>query len=280
MEIFQDLEAQFASYYDHIIKLIPRAGVAIVVVTLFLLISRLIRTRSMKYVRSKADDSLLVDFLNRILKIFNVIVAVLLFLYIVGLAGIAGSAMGGLGIGAIVVGFAFKDIAENFLAGVIMAFKRPFRVGDVIESQSIVGSVVDMTLRETHLKTFEGKDVYIPNGQIIKSPLFNYTIDGFIRSDFIVGVGYESDIDEVRKMILDTMMKVDGIIKEGKMPSTTLSQFGKSTVDIKVQYWIDTFDKSYSSSEVRSVAMSQVLKTLEGNKVSMPYEILEIKNID
>lgn len=277
MDLIDDLVKQVFSYYDKIIVLIPRIIIAFIVVFFFLFIMRLIRIKLMEFISAKADDKLLVNFFNKILQIFNILIAILISLYIVGLAKIAASALGGLGLGAIIVGFAFKDIAENFLAGVIMAFKRPFRVGDVIESQGIVGSVVGMNLRETQMKTFEGKDVYIPNGHILKNPLFNYTIDGFIRHQFQVGIAYDSDIERVRKIIMDVLMKVDGVLTENKVPVIMVSEFGSSSVMMTIQYWTNTFDKNYSSVEVKTQAMRLVLEALQLNKVEMPNDVIEVK---
>jgi len=278
MNFIDDLLAQFATYYDKLIHLIPRLGIGLFVVVIFLLVMGFIRSRMVAFMKKKADDLLLIDFFNRMFRIFNVIFAILLFLYIIGLAGLAGSALGGLGISAVVVGFAFKDIAENFLAGVIMAFKRPFRVSDTVESMGIVGSVVGMNLRETHLKTFDGKDVYIPNGQILKNPLYNYTIDGFMRNEFMIGVDYDSDLPMVRQLIVDTLDGIDGIIKEAKPPRTVVNEFGTSTINITVQYWIDTFDKTHSSAELKAEAMNNILRALESKNVNLPGNVLEIKN--
>ncbi len=276
MEIIDDLFVQFTSYYDKLIVLIPRVLIAVVVVGLFLFLMTLIRKRLKKFLESKADDKLLVNFFDKLFQIFNITIAILLSFYIVGLAKLAASALGGLGLGAIIVGFAFKDIAENLLAGVMMAFKRPFKVGDVIETQGIIGSVVVMNIRETHVKTFDGKDVYIPNGQILKNPLFNFTIDGFMRHQFKIGVDYNSDIERVRKIIMDVLMNVSGILKEGKMPLTMVSEFQSSTIEITVQYWTNTFDKSHSSVEIKTQAMRLVLEALQLNKVEMPSDIIEI----
>ena len=278
MDFLTDLQNQLISYYDTIIDVIPKLGIALVIVILYLIVISFIRKRFVRFMRKKAEDVLLVDFFNKILRSINIIIAILLFLYIIGLAGLAGSALGGLGISAVVVGFAFKDIAENFLAGVIMAFKRPFRVGDTVESVGIVGSVIGMNLRETHLKTFDGKDVYIPNGQILKNPLYNFTIDGFMRSQFIIGVDYDTDLPFVRKLIVDTIDDIDGIIKEEKPPRTIVSEFGTSTINITVQYWIDTFDKKHSSVELQSKAMNNVLRAIENNNINLPGDVLEIKN--
>ena len=280
MEIINDLIDQFDLYYDKLIILIPRILIALIVVSFFLIVMRFIRIKLMKFIAKKADDKLLVNFFNKIFQIFNVVIAILLSLYIVGLAKIAASALGGLGLGAIIVGFAFKDIAENFLAGVIMAFKGPFKVGDVIETLGNVGSVTELDIRETHIKTFDGKDVYIPNGQILKNPLCNYTIDGFMRNQFQIRVAYDSDIERTRKIIYDVLNNIEGIIKDQKLPVISLSEFQHSAILVTIQYWINTFDKSFSSTEIKTQAMSLVLRALQLNKIEIPADVVQLKGID
>jgi small-conductance mechanosensitive channel len=98
----------------------------------------------------------------------------------VGLTGVVSGLLAGAGISAFIIGFALKDIGENFLAGILLAFKRPFRVGDLVDIGGIRGTVLILNLRDTQIKTPDGKDVFIPNANIIKNPLVNFTIDGFI----------------------------------------------------------------------------------------------------
>jgi small-conductance mechanosensitive channel len=90
-----------------------------------------------------------------------------------------------------IIGFTFKDIGENFLSGILMAFKSPFRIGDLVQTGDITGYVTSLSLRETTLKSLDGKDVFIPNSTILKEPLSNFTIDGFLRYEFVIGVDYQ-----------------------------------------------------------------------------------------
>lgn len=278
MQIIKDLQSQIASYYDSMIAIIPRLAVGMVVVLLFSLLARYVRRQIVKILRQKSDDILLTNFLGNAIRIVNIILAILIFLYFIGHAGIAGSVIGAAGVSAIVIGFAFKDIAENFLAGVIMAFNRPFRLGDTIQSGDIVGSIILMNLRDTQLKTFDGKDVFIPNGQILKNPLYNYTIDGFLRKQFTIGLDYGTDIEKAREIILSTMKNIPGILQDQKPPQTLINDFGSSTINIVVQYWIDTFDKKHSSAELNSQGMRQVLESLDKAGINMPGEVIELKN--
>ncbi len=94
-----------------------------------------------------------------------------------GLTGVAGGLLAGAGISAFIFGFAFKDIAENFLGGVILAFNRPFSLNDTIVIREFSGHIVALNFRTTHIKTFDEGDVFIPNSIVIKEPLTNLTRD-------------------------------------------------------------------------------------------------------
>ena len=148
----------------------------------------------------RMDDPLLSNFLARIIRYTLAILGVLLAFHVMGLTGIAASLLAGAGVGALIIGFAFQDIGANFIAGVILAFNRPFNTGDTIEIGANMGKVVRMDLRTTQIKTFDGKDIYIPNNTIVKEELINYTRDGYIRLSFVVGIEwyYFRDYDQQR----------------------------------------------------------------------------------
>ncbi|MEE9440289.1 MAG: mechanosensitive ion channel family protein [Saprospiraceae bacterium] len=278
MDIITDLKIQFSSYYENIIVFFPKLIVAIIVTLVFLYSMRYIKSKLTKYFHKKADDKLLINFIDSVLNISIIIFGFLLFLYIIGQTGIATSILGAAGVSAFIIGFAFKDIAENFLAGVILAFKRPFKLGDVIKSENVEGSIIEMSLRDTHIKTFDGKDVYVPNAQILKNPLFNYTIDGFLRKQFSIKLAYGSDINKARSIIIDSVKKVSGILLDKKSPSTLISSFENEAIIIIVYYWINTFDKSFSGSEIQSQAMNNTLIALSKSNFERPSAQLSIKN--
>lgn len=276
--MLQDLKEQLYSYYDNIISLLPKLVIGLLLLMIFLWIMSFIRKKIIAFARTKAQDQLLINFLESVFRINNIILGILLFLYIIGQSKIAASILGAAGVSAFVIGFAFKDIGENFLAGVIMAFSRPFRIGDTIKTGDVEGNILDMTLRETHLKTFDGKDVYVPNGQILKLPLYNYTIDGFLRKQFIIGIDYGSDIAQARKIIENILKTTPGVIQEEKLPKTMVSLLNTSTIDITAQYWIDTFSKVYSALDIHTNILTQVIHDLDAAKINKPGTIIEVKN--
>ncbi len=278
--MLQDIIDNLQVYYHDIVTLLPKLLLAIIVSTILYTVMKWVKRKIIKFLRGRADDKLLISFVNSITNIIVGIIVLLVFLSIVGLGNVAGSILGAAGISAFVIGFALKDIGENFLAGIIMAFDRPFRLGDTVMTNGVEGTITQMSLRDTHIKTFDGKDVYVPNGQIIKNPLYNYTIDGFMRGSFSVGVDYGEDIELVRSIILNTIKTIPGVLKEHKLPRTHVKNLNTSTIDIEVHYWIDTFDKKHSSLEIKSLAQASVIKALAQKEVGMPADIVEIKNYD
>lgn len=278
MEIINDLQTQVMSYYDALVILLPKLVVAIAVTFIFLRLVNFIRKRTMRFMMGRADDKLLLNFVASIFQILTIVLAIILFLYIVGMGGVASSLLGAAGVSAFVIGFALKDIGENFLAGVIMAFDRPFRLGDTVKTGEVEGKIVEMSLRDTRIKTFDGKDVYVPNGQIIKNPLYNYTIDGFMRGNFTVGVDYDADIEAVRALIMEQLYIVDGVLKEDRLPRTHVKNLNTSTVDIEVHYWINTEDTKTSGLEIKSVIQTKIVAALSNANIGMPADIVELKN--
>ena len=113
-----------------------------------------------------------------------------------GYGNITDKILAGTALTTFIVGFALKDIGENFLAGILMAFRRPFRIGDLIEVQGMRGRVKKMSLRETNIKTLDGKDVFIPNSIILKNPLENFTYNQLLRSEFFINVDYSEDLEK------------------------------------------------------------------------------------
>ena len=279
MENFwNDLLDQMRTYYESVVALMPKLALGVLLILVFWYLSSLFKRWSGKWLRVRMDDPLLAVFLSRLVKATFITIGLLAFLQVVGLGNAAGSLLAGAGISAFVIGFAFKDIGENFLAGILMAFKRPFRIGDVIESGDIKGEIIGLSLRDTQVKTFDGKDVYIPNGLILKNPIINYTIDGFLRQEFDVGLDYGSDISQAIKVILGALAKVPGILQREKAPSVLISELGSSSLNLKAYYWLDTFDHNVSGLEVKNQAVERTLLALDAAGFNLPGTIIEIKN--
>ncbi len=249
-----------------------------VILTVFFFISRWIQTLVLRRINKRTDDPLIADFVGSFVRIAIMLFGITLLLRFLGLTGAVGGILAGAGVTAFVIGFALKDIGENILAGILLAFKRPFRIGDIVEISSVRGRVLELNLRDTQVKTFDGKDVFVPNANIIKSPLVNFTIDGFLAYNFVVGLDYGSDYKQALKLIEEAINRVPGVLQDGRKPAVNVKEMGESTLNVTVSYWVNTHDRILGDDKVKSNAIVEVLTTLEKNGFNLPGNIIELKN--
>ena len=276
--MIEEMKYALVEYFYSMLDYLPGLLMGLVVLFISWLFANWIKNKLSKVLVSRSIDPLVAKFIGRILKFLIVIVGFSFFLKIGGFGDIAAGLIGTAGVGAFVLGFAFKDIGENFLAGFILAFNRPFNIGDLVELSGEKGNIVGLNMRDTHLKTFDGRDVFIPNANIIKNTLVNYTIDGFIRNHITVGIDYNSDIKEAIKIILETLHTIPGVLQEVKSPSVAVDGLGTSSINLNAYYWMDTFDKSVNGSKVKIEIVEKVLYNLENNGFYLPGDIMELKN--
>jgi len=272
------LQSEFQTYWENILEKSPSIIIGIALLLLFIFLGRFAKKVFINRFAKKANDKLLINFLGNLVFWIFTTIGLVFFLNEVGLGKAAAGMLAGAGLTAIILGFAFKDIGENLLSGVMMAFSRPFNIGDVIEIDNFVGTVKFLNLRNTHLRTFNGRDIYIPNSNMIKNPLINYTQDGLLRHDFIVGLDYGEAIPEVVRVINETMLSIEKIVHaEGLKPFVTVHEFATSTINLKVHFWINSKDYIGSTVVLKSEVMRKVITALIEKDFGMPADILELK---
>lgn len=157
-----------------------------------------------------------------------------------GLDGAVTKILAGAGLSAFILGFTLKDIGENFLAGILLAFKRPFQMGDLVETQGVKVRVIDMTLRETINKTLDGKDVFIPNAGILNNPLYNYSVNDFLRLEFGVELDNREDYKKAIPLIEKALTETEGVLR-GSQQHATLASVEETkyhALCLKVSFWI------------------------------------------
>ncbi|NNK80391.1 MAG: mechanosensitive ion channel, partial [Flavobacteriales bacterium] len=196
--MIEQFSSKLSETYSDLWEFIPGLIIALGVVLFFILLGKLVFVLFRKILDKRWKDSLLAGFIANVIKWAVYLIGFSAGLDIVGYGSILSGILAGAGIGAIIIGFAFKDIGENFLAGILLAFNRPFSTGDIIEVEGHKGTVRDLTLRAVHIRNAEGKDFYIPTSSILKNTLINYTRDGMLRLDFFIGISPEDDIETVR----------------------------------------------------------------------------------
>jgi small-conductance mechanosensitive channel len=181
--------------------------------------------------------------------------------------------LGGTGLIGIVLGLAFREIAENSLASILLSIRNPFRAGDWIEVGDHQGIVQNLNMRTTVLLTLDGNHVQIPNALVFKSIIKNFSTNPNRRSEFTVGIGYEDSVLEAQNVIMHALRAHPAVLDDPE-PGALVDDLGSSTVSIRVQFWFD--GRSYSIFKVRSALMRQVKRALQNAGISMPDEAREI----
>lgn len=269
-------------YYDTILENATAFLIGLVVLIIGFTIANFGKKLTEKRIKSKVQNTLSRLFIAQIISILIKIITFVIFLDLIGFQNITTKILAGAGILTFVIGFAFKDIGENFLAGILLAFKSPFKENDLIESKDVIGYVKELRIRETIIKTTDGKDVFVPNSQIINSPLINYTIDGFLRNEFLLGLDYSSDLSKAIQVIIESVSKTEGVLLDEKKPTVIIDEFASSTINLRVLFWLDTFKSSSKSYHlgIRTQVMKNVLLTLTKNEFSLPSNIVEVKQYE
>lgn len=279
MENLQNqITESLTSYWDSFLEVFPNFLVGLIFFVVFLLLALLLKRTVKIRLASRIEDDLLRNFIARTIFISVTLIGLMIFMERIGWVAAASGLLAGAGVSAIIIGLAFKDIGENFLAGFFLAFARPFSIGDTIEIQGISGKVEQLSFRNTHLRTFDGKDVYIPNGALIKDKLINYTRDGLLRHSFIIGLDYDSDIDRAIQDILQVVNSFKEVDHDpSRKPFVLIREFASSTVNLEIYFWTNRNIYDQSINILKTSIMNTVLVALSTKGYGMPADMVELK---
>ncbi|MEQ8552248.1 MAG: mechanosensitive ion channel family protein [Cyclobacteriaceae bacterium] len=260
------------------IRQIPEIFLAIFIVALGILISGKIAQFSRRILSKKVDDTIMVNFLGKAVKITLSGLFIMYALQVAGLQSIATGILTAAGASAVIIGFAFRDIGENFISGIILSFNRPFNVDQTVSIGDIFGKVKNIEFRYTKLKTFDGRDVYIPNSDVIKKPVYNYTEDGFFRFDFVVGVAYEDDIESAQSLIMKIVNTTEGVYEDDLHANFIITnELGVNTVNFQVNFWVKTFEYGKEALMIKGRVVTAVKNALVKDGYNLPANIQELK---
>ncbi len=170
-------------------------------------------------------------------RLVGVVIVLSGLVYALEIAGVrVGPMLGALGIGGIALAFAAQDMLSNFIAGVLLQVSRPFHAGDEIRSGDYEGRVIDVNLRTVRMRTYDGLTVYLPNAEVLQTPIVNFTRTPLNRTSITVGVAYDSDLEGVRDLLLRACGDAEGVSTTPE-PEAWVQEFGDSSINIEVRYW-------------------------------------------
>lgn len=222
---------------------------------------------------SLTESNLLRNVIRKLLGLMIVLGGLVIFLEISGLTGVALTVLSGTGLFGLILGFAFRDIAENFLASILLSVQTPFRLGDVIEVTGYTGVVQKVTPRGTVLIDFDGNHIQISNATVYKSTLKNLTANPAVRLQFDIGIGYDASVKGAQDVAMKLLRDHSAVLDDPE-PLVLVDTLGASTINLKIYFWINGHE--HSELKMKSAMMRRVLRSLEQSGISLPDEAREI----
>lgn len=261
------------SYWNRAVALLPLLGVALLTLLVFWLLSRLLGSWNAPYARLGVNP-LLRTFIAQIVRLSVLLIGVLIALDILGATSFVAAILGTAGVAGLAVGFAFRDIVENYLAGVLMSVRQPFEQGDLISVAGREGIIVRLTARELVLMTLAGNHVRVPNAAVFKSDIVNYTRNPRRRFDFGVGVDVNENLVQVQALGVRTLKEVNGVMLEPP-PFGLVEQLGDFNVIVRFHGWVDQREADFL--KVRSQSVRRVKEAFDKAGVLMPEPITNVR---
>lgn len=276
VEPVEILIEQLRQIAEGAVEMGPQIIVALVLLIITWLIDRAVTFGFSKTMQRTRLRPALVDVLNKIVSIGVWIGGLLIAATVVFPTLTPGNLLAALGLGSIAVGLAFKDIFENFLAGLLILFREPMRMGDHIEVNNVDGQVTKITVRDTYLRRTDGQLVLLPNAMLYKNPVYVLTDQALRRTTIIAGVAYGEDVDESRKVITEAVEACDSVSKN-KPIQIFAQKFADSAIEFEVTWWTGSRPVDVRSSRDEVVAAVKRGLDEAGIEIPFPYRTLVFK---
>lgn len=264
----EKLTQQLVDMGNSFFAMLPSIAIGLVILFVTWIVSKLMKKLADTIIR-KADlrpslRELIETIISVIVWIFGVMIAATVMIPSLTPAGM----LAGLGLGTVAIGFAFQDIFENFLAGILIMVRKKMRIGDVIECEGITGKVEHISLRETHVRKLSNEITVVPNSMLFKNPVEIYTDDEQRRHEIIAGVSYDTDLEVARDVIRKAVESVDEVNKDQRI-DVFACEFNSSSVDFRVRWWSGS--KPFDMHNTKDLVIRAIKRDLDGAGIEIPF---------
>ena len=242
---------------------------AIAIVIIGMIVARIVSNTVNRLMLARKIDATVADFLSALVRYGIIAFTLIAALGRVGVQ--TASVIAVLGAAGLAVGLALQGSLSNLAAGVLLVMFRPFRAGEYVDLGGVAGTVLNVQIFSTTMRTVDGKIVVIPNGKIIAGNIINFSREPVRRNEFIIGVAYDSDIDLVKKILTDIIQSEDRILKDREM-TVRLNELGASSINFVVRVWSN-------SSDLQSVywdVLERIKREFDANGISFPYPRMDV----
>ena len=253
---------------EYLMVFIPKLIVALIIFFAMLYIASLVARGVQKAAQKRCIDPELTKLFYRLTRWSLIILGTVWALGMVDF-NVTGF-VAGLGIAGLTIGFALKDIAENFIAGILLLLQQPFDIGEGIEVAGHSGTVIDIEVRATTIRTWDGLLVILPNADVYKNAITNFSKVDKRRIGLDIGVGYETDLQNAHKVMVDVVTQLPGVVDDPE-PTVVFKEFGDSAINASLYFWIDT--EAVGFLVAQDAAVKGIKSAFEQESINIPYPI-------
>ncbi|MBE9182481.1 mechanosensitive ion channel family protein [Oculatella sp. LEGE 06141] len=256
------------------IALLPNVVLAIIVFILFFFLARGIKGFVKRLTRRHRQARNLGLVLGRLAQGVTILVGLFVALSIVIPTFRAGDLVQLLGISGVAIGFAFRDILQNFLAGILILLTEPFQIDDQIVFKEFEGTVENIETRATTIRTYDGRRIVIPNAELFTNSLTVNTAFESRRLEYDIGIGYGDDINQAKQLILEAIASVNGVLRS-PAPDALVMELADSTVNIRARWWINP-PRRADALDTRDQVLLAIKNKLTENGIDLPFPTQQI----
>ncbi|NZA27091.1 mechanosensitive ion channel [Luteimonas sp. SJ-92] len=217
--------------------------------------------------RRMRRNPFLVDLARQAIRIGALLAGLVLALDLLDAGALVGALLGTAGVVGIAVGFAFRDVAENYIAGILLSLRQPFAPHDHVVIDGHEGKVAALTSRATILVTLDGNHLRLPNALVFKGVMLNYSRNPRRQFAFEAGIANDASVSRAQRVAREALARIDGILDD-PAPAVLVAALGESTTNLRISAWIDQGDTSFAAA--RSEAIRLVKRAFQEHGIDMP----------
>lgn len=224
---------------DGFVAMLPRLLLAVLIAGAFFVVARAVSAAVRRNAQRRGEHKTLEIAIGRLVQAGILLLGALVAVTAAFPGFTPADLVGALGIGSVAIGFAFKDIFQNFLAGILILITKPFRVGDQIIFKEYEGTVEDIQTRATYIRSYDGRRVIIPNGELYTNSVTVNTAFPKRRWEYDIGIGYGDDVERAREIILRVLREAEDVSPDPKA-DVILVDFAESSTNLRARWWTDS----------------------------------------
>ena len=268
MDFLEPLIVQVNLMITGAIKTLPMLAIALVVIFITWVIAKIVKMVVTRVLNKSHTRPSLKSLILSLSKIGVWTAGLLIALTIIFPSLTPAKMLAALGLGSIAIGFAFQDIFENFLAGVMIMLRKPMRIGDFIKCEDVEGSIEQINIRDSFIRQTDGQLILVPNSKLFKNEVFIRTDKEIRRFQVICGVSYDTDLEYAKSIIQKTLENID-LIRQDKPIQVFASEFNSSSVDFTLRWWSESTPLDGHKS--KDAVIMNVKKALDDADIEIPF---------